>query len=1160
MENRKALSILLVALLILPIAVVPTARAEAPTIETSADRHGGRIWNLSWLEVKVVDPSMRGARNATVTIYANGTPLPTAHLPDGAVLLREVGTSGIFYGYFFINDTTVSVPAVNTTEGINVRLLPERNLTDALYNLSAPGGTKLTFEYYGPGGRVYVDVKVEETIATLSLDRAVVPPFNNTAIYIEVYDQDYNRDPTKKDTIIAEFSVSLVYLDGRVRPDDTSLSTLTIELSETDANSARFRGSIMLEEDIIDTLTSVLSSLGITGRWKTTYDVAGAEYKVLNLTNFTLDAVPLKSVKLKFLNETRETVEAEFSFKSYPGLITRPASTDVVSTETELLIRVSDPDMNIDTSKKDSLNVNVTLLVWNGSAYVTIGPLTVNLKETGDNTGEFSGKVPLALRTSGADVTDSKIYVNFSSADRPAKLNVTYVDPSEDEGKKTSEVVVSMTSYAPTLTAEPATVLPKGKVTLTLIDRDLNDEGDDVKDSFGQTIQPNTILKDCGIGTPARGNLTVTVDGKPTNATKTFFLFFDEVSPGVFKATFDLSVLNETLKDGSKVVFKWYDPYTNATASATVTVTIPAVTVSLDRATYPMPNDGVFEVIITVNNPYENVNPGVIDKIKLTQLNLTLWNGTSLVVGSDIELTETDVDTGVFKGTATVNLTDLLGIKVYEATGAKLTAAYDYEGTTYKAEATIAPSTAELRVNATTVAMGDYIKVTVVEPDANKDSGAVNEIEVDVTVDGKFLGTLTLKETGKNTGVFEKTLRVGFDDLSNVRAGQKIKFSYTDGYTAATSVTAKRSAELEASVSVKSTTADVWLGTADVRLAELSPFTKVGVYLYDPDLIVYWEKGTLTLSKDYEIYVRSGISEEWINTLSAVPGKPGLFNATLALNLTVTDGKRLDVTVPDTIVLRYLDEVGADGKVAPILLTAKVVAYDGVVWVEPKKPFYNDKEDIVIYVRDPDANRDPANIESVDVRITSPIDPAGATVTLVETGANTGVFRAPLTLLSIESGGLRPAFRVGDKLTITYTDKIGADGKEKKISIEIQVGYKPVLPVTPPAPANVTFVDVTGAPTAPAAGKPMLLRMPVTNADTTRSVAVDVVLLIKTPDGVPIGISYARITLGPGETALAAVGWIPPAEGTFLATAYFWDLAAKTPLSEKPLELTITVG
>ncbi|MEM1619442.1 MAG: hypothetical protein QXU52_01650, partial [Fervidicoccaceae archaeon] len=523
-----------------------------------------------------------------------------------------------------------------------------------------------------------------------------------------------------------------------------------------------------------------------------------------------------------------------------------------------------------------------------------------------------------------------------------------------------------------------------------------------------------------------------------------------------------------------------------------------------------------------------------------------------------IELTETDVDTGVFKGTATVDLTDLLGIKAYEATGAKLTAAYVYEGTTYKAEATIAPSTAELRVNATTVAMGDYIKVTVVEPDANKDSGAVDEINVTVTM-GSLPKQLTLKETGKNTGVFEKTLRVGFGDLSGVKAGDKIKFSYTDKYTAATSVTAERGAELEASVSVKSTTADVWLGTADVRLAELSPFTKVGVYLYDPDLIVDWEKGTLTLSGVYGICLRSGIDEVWIDTLSAVPGKPGLFNATLALNLTDVENN-LNVTVPDTIVLRYLDEVGADGKVAPILLTAKVVAYDGVVWVEPKKPFYNDKEDIVIYVRDPDANRDPNAIDKVDVRITSPIDPAGATVTLVETGANTGVFRAPLTLLSIESGGLRPAFRVGDKLTITYTDKIGADGKEKKISVEIQVGYKPVLPVTPPAPADVTFVDVTGAPTAPAAGKPMLLRMPVTNADTTRSVAVDVVLLIKTPDGVPIGISYARITLGPGETALAAVGWIPPAKGTFLATAYFWDLAAKTPLSEKPLELTITVG
>jgi len=351
---------------------------------------------------------------------------------------------------------------------------------------------------------------------------------------------------------------------------------------------------------------------------------------------------------------------------------------------------------------------------------------------------------------------------------------------------------------------------------------------------------------------------------------------------------------------------------------------------------------------------------------------------------------------------------------------------------------------------------------------------------------------------------------------------------------------------------------------------EVGPYSTVTIYMKDPDFILQWENGdSLDLTAlDAEIYMRSMLGdEERIKTL--VPAdEPGVFKATIQLvysqEASSGDGV-LNVTVPDKIVFRFVDPVASDGNSKAAVKWLDVMAWDGEIMVSPEKPFYNDKEDITITVVDPDRNEDPNVQETVEVKITSwrmvggelqPVDPAGATLTLVETGKDTGEFMAPYT---IDTESFPPFFSIGDILKISYEDKIASDGETKVTSeVMLRIGFTTATPITPGAPENVSVTDITGQPTTPKAGTPITLRVPVSNVDTTRSVTVDVIL-VAYQNGVPMGIGIAKVTLGAGESTTVNVPWIPATAGDYEVKIFFWNLAEKTPLSEEPLTLNITV-
>ncbi len=1127
MNRLKILSTIMLVLLVLPLGIplVKTQAASTPTIETSADPHGGYFYNNIWVEIKVVDTNVRGSDNVTVNVYKNDNPV-------GSITLKEIGSSGVFVGYVIYNTTNVSTPAnalVNNFIYLNSAL-----------SLTLSDGDTLKFEYIGPTGTVTATLTYKPFKAQISLDRTEVPAYNETVIYVTVYDQDYNTDPTSKQTMTYNITLEAVDKLGAVYKGPVNL---TLTLTETEPNSAKFEGSFTVG-DVLETLS--FSNYNIT---RTDYN--GVTLNFINTTALANNTVPFDHITVKTLDDTSTT----FTFTSAAGLIEEPTSSTVISLATELDIKVKDPDRNLDTKAKDVIPVNVS---------TSFGYVIANLTETGENTGEFEGTVkltynptPVAPNGGGDELKLNQTYT----------LTIEYLDTST--GATSSKVTVDMTSYAPELTADKTTALPSETVTLTLKDMDLNDKGNDTLDSFGATVTAGNPLN---IAFPA-GNLTVKVNGEVMNASRNDFLFFEEVEPGVFKVTFDLSLINTTLSEGDKVTFVWHDNYDDKDATAEVEIVKPEINVTLDRSVYPIPNNGQFKVYVTVYDPYANQNPGIPETLSSAcSAEIILWNGTSLSITWSGDLTETDIDTGVFEGSFTVSLgTWTSNYELFTGSTLKVTFTDPVSSNTYEATAVIKPSTATLSVNVTTVSVGDYITITLVEPDANTDSRTTQTVTV--TIDGDVTGTVTLEETGANTGVFTKTLRIGADAPFNTGASmahKTFKVKYTDTYSAQTSVTQKRSVDLTETVTVVSHTAKIWVGTAETENNTLGPFSTMVIYYMDPDQILVWENGNnVTFTGDDRIYIRSTLGDElWIGSLAPVSDHPALFKTEVQLqfNDTAYSDNILQVTVPDKIVIRAVDKCDETGASKALVYWVNVRAWDGELTVIPSKPYYNNGDDITIRLVDPDANRNPNQIETVQVKITSwklvngelqPVDPAGATLTLVETGENTGVFEAPYT---IDTSKFPPFFSVGDTLKISYEDQIASDGKTKVTSeVLLPIGYMTTTPVKPAAPENVTFTDVTGAPITPKAGTPLLLRVPVSNLDTTRSVTVDVILVAYTPDGVPVSVSYSRITLNPGESTTASVGWIPPAAGDYKVKVFFWNLAEKTPLSEEPLQLTITV-
>jgi hypothetical protein len=151
--------------------------------------------------------------------------------------------------------------------------------------------------------------------------------------------------------------------------------------------------------------------------------------------------------------------------------------------------------------------------------------------------------------------------------------------------------------------------------------------------------------------------------------------------------------------------------------------------------------------------------------------------------------------------------------------------------------------------------------------------------------------------------------------------------------------------------------------------------------------------------------------------------------------------------------------------------------------------------------------------------------------------------------------------KIGDKITVTYTDRWPADfyitGKAKPFSVTVGVG------VFAEKPGKVEKVDirdvVTGQPVTPKVGKEVFLRVEVSNVDIVDR-SMTVIVVVRDPNGVAVARYATELTIPAGKSVAQSFGWTPIVAGDHTVEVYIVkSLVDRTPLGD-PATFTVSVS
>jgi len=1085
LNKSIAITILtIVALSIIPaVALVIPVKAQQYTITISS----AYLNNYSWIEIIITGPAEWNDVTFEVINKRTGG---TIELWDGTQVVAS-GTakkyaSGVFVAYL---------------GGLNVSRYPIYNKTNAFYNVTSDLTGETLVIRVPSLGFISTEVKYDFAPISISFDRSSYPPKNETWIRLTVKDPNWNLDPTAPDSLDplnVSLSIKVINASGTVPlPTVNNLSSLTLtSVNETAINSGEFRFEFQLEN--ISNVAGLSPSL--------------IPFKKGDVIEFTV----------MFQNKTDIKDTKSFTITSVPPTITLSGSFSE-----EIKVSINYPDENLKSWSKDKIKLNASI------AGVDLPSLPLEFEETGDNTGVFEGTIRLDwnsdLLTKAKDGKSIEV-----------KVNLTYV--YEDKPVEASYKVVPV---APKLSLAKTEYFKNEKVALVVEDPDLNDDKDAVE-VYSATVPQNGLVKDVQLqklisGSPVTFmniSLLKLPEGTPLNATGgqlSLSLIERYAEPGVFDLKINISVLNIT--EDSWYRIKVVDYTSGKEVNIDFKVVKMAVSVSLDRSTYPLVRDSGKQLIIYVyiTDPDANKNPYAKDTILTSEVTCTLLNYTmgQKASCSVSDITETDVDTGVFKGKVTLSSTDLDDTNMING---KIKVEYKDK----VAEAVFRPTSASLFVNASVVKYGDYILVRLTDADMNLDSDSAEEIYV--SADGK---SLKLKETGKNTGVFEGTFLVAGDGDVSADPAKTFEISYTDntpGYIAPGGVW--EDLELSREVKIQSFT-----GKLSTDKDEYGPASSIVVRVEDFDA----NKNVKSVDYVRIYYVVEGISGTNYEDLEETDVSSGVFEGEINLsqyNATDIIGKRISIV--------YRDPADVAGTARTLSKVVKVISVDPVIGFD--KPYYLIGDVAKVTVKDMDANRDPDKVETINVRILSDSDLVGITVPAVETEKNSGVFEASF-LVSDTYGAGKIFVKYGDKIYAEYKDEFPADyavtGKPKTFTATAPVG----VPVERPIEVKkASFIDPrTGATVVPKVGSMVGISVELSNVGVSDQVFT-AILVVKDPDGIVVSVQSVSIPLAAGKSGTVTFSFTPKVVGDFGIEVYIVrSLADWSPLGEM-LAATMTVA
>ncbi len=806
-------------------------------------------------------------------------------------------------------------------------------------------------------------------------------------------------------------------------------------------------------------------------------------------------------------------------------------------------ITVNCSSFNYRSYAEDSIWVNVAV-----GTNTTVQP--VELTETDVNTGVFQGTLPASLLLK--DLANGYLSGSINNI----TVTLTYwvelwnSTASKWEFKTLTAVkTATLTYHLASISKTVPSQVTIGKTLLTVylndVDLNLNPYAID---------QPNTV-------TLSQGSLAIipvnhTIYGKSVEFGKlmlfavtkegeeillkvrfpsTMITFIETgADTGVFKVSINLAAFNLSKAPesgdyvtGLKIV---YEDYFNPDLQPkNVSVTIPVISpsISVDRSTIPLTLIGNGPIVqVKVVDPEANLNPYVQDSLPLSNFKVyfVYANGVEEDVTSEIIKPSSVLETGPDTSTFIFNITIPKSLITPKLIGGKLLLQYETltSHTLLQTEVPFEVYGVKILVNGTTsisASYGQCINITVISQDFNlynsgKDEFTGSELQISGP---SIVENSVFKETGPGTGVFEAIIPV---NASLGSPGQDITISITD-------LTSPNTQYGYASWLTSSASISIHIKAHLAKLivpSEHGPYGVINITLVDPDLMynstapiyIHWWNGT---TKQYSISKVAGTA------------------ATFTMLLNISKYYSASEVIGKSLVIMYYDTTTPSG--TPVLLkkTVKFISWNPVIMTN--KEYYSIGQSINITIKDPDANKNPNVRETITVVIKSTAYPMGKTVTLLETGPDTGVFSGVVVITDNLANALKYSnyiyAKYGNEINISYYDEYPANfaqtGTGEWFTHTVYVGVPVTKPIVASKPAFIN--PFTGQPiTKPTVGVPVGISVNITNTGYEEK-TFTVLMIVRNPSGVAIQISWVTVTLAAGAKQTVGFSFTPPATGSY---------------------------
>ncbi|RLA82309.1 MAG: hypothetical protein DRG31_07530, partial [Deltaproteobacteria bacterium] len=828
---------------ILAILPILPAHAALGTVTLSSDKFSKNML----LQVTVTDPDIvdsdPGAQLASVRVEYTDTG-GTFRKKD---LKMAEAVGGQWICWIKVSGGTTDKPENPPSTWYAPGTYPDDYVNELPAEPKSGGKVKVIYTDTSENVEVTVEATYTTTEASISLDRATYPL--NAKIHITVTDPDENKDPTKVEEITnTRIKVQLkggsynydwegnptsiketgpntgefkAVFDLGTAPEDMNYDIKVVYTDESDdkdvskhALVTASTAEISLDKDtymVNDTATVTLiePDLNLDSASKESYtdkvyvysDVDGAKKSVkieetgANTGIFTgsfkfkiggsssdgdkptIAALADKKVYVEYKDELLATGEKNkirsdsATFKTHTGVL--ETDRDSYAPGMFVTVTVTDPDLNLDPYTKEELQVEqvgekYALKVSGVSIKSDYTELPIKIYST-----DWDGDVVSPLTET--DVNTGVFETTYNIKDKVKAgetLYFRYIDPANSAGTtQTIEASASLDTTTGTLELDKTVYKPNEKIKITVVDPDWNVNPKD-KDSI-----PSTKVNVKSDTTPGGVNKELKETDKDTDT------FTGEVKIYVEGGSGDLLV-----KRGDTITVTYTDDYTSG-GGGTIKVTKTAKvyssdgSISLDKAVY----SPRAKVKITVTDPDMNVDSGAINTITDKVRAYT----TSDPSGITIDVTETDVDTGVF--IAVIKLADTTsGTNLKASRGDGLTVVYTEEAdaagnkdVARRTSASISYQTATMTFDKNIYLMTDTATITLNEPDLNLDPSLKESVTVTVTSTSDSAGIrVTLVETDVDTGIFNGTFTftsgTSIGTMLQAKKGDTIKAVYRD--------------------------------------------------------------------------------------------------------------------------------------------------------------------------------------------------------------------------------------------------------------------------------------------------------------------------------------------------------------------------------------------